>query len=73
MNTALYFFQIPDLPHRTDITCESSCSYYNGHRTLCDLTAPNTCPTVNTQQGPLQLVCKQSSLLPTGYGICTNP
>jgi len=55
------------------VTCESSCSFYNGHRTLCDLSAPNTCPTVNTQQGPLQLVCKQSTLLPTGYGICTNP
>ena len=31
------------------------------------------CPKINTQGGPVQGVCKQSTSLPPGYFVCSTP
>jgi hypothetical protein len=42
--------------------------------TLCDPTDPgDVCPMINTQNGMVQGVCKQSGSLPPGYFVCTTP
>jgi hypothetical protein len=47
--------------------CASSCMYPNLY--LCDIFAPD-CPIYQTPNGPLQSICKQSTLLPVGYYVC---
>jgi len=47
--------------------CVSRCSYPDLY--LCDINAPD-CPIYDTVNGPVQSVCKQSTLLPSGYYVC---
>jgi hypothetical protein len=53
------------------VTCEDTCGQF-GTVILC---IPNVtaCPVVQSNQGPVQTVCKASQLLPTGYYVCGNP
>ncbi len=54
------------------VTCVDTCP--GSDVTLCDPTNPaDICPKVNTQGGPVQGVCKQSSSLPPGYFVCSAP
>ncbi len=42
--------------------------------TICDPTNPaDVCPKIATQNGPVQGVCKASTLLPSGYFACGAP
>jgi hypothetical protein len=51
------------------VSCQSSCGWPDVQ--LCDLGDPAaTCPVVDTQNGPVQTVCKASTLLPGGYFVC---
>jgi hypothetical protein len=54
------------------LSCQSACAPSDVK--LCDPTnAADVCPKFNTQNGPVQGVCKQSSSLPPGYFVCTTP
>jgi hypothetical protein len=54
------------------VSCADTCAASDV--TLCDPTNPaDVCPKVNTQGGPVQGVCKQSSSLPPGYFVCVAP
>lgn len=53
------------------VTCQAACQDITMCKTLGATDAE--CPTQQTGQGPIQLVCKQSGLLPTGYYVCGFP
>ena len=54
------------------VTCVNECSYPN--IVLCATPGLEMgCPMLPSQNGPVQSVCQQSSLLPTGYYVCGYP
>jgi hypothetical protein len=53
------------------VRCVAQCPY-PGEITLCDPASPQ-CPVVMTQNGQVQTVCQQSSILPDGYSVCRVP
>jgi hypothetical protein len=54
------------------VSCTGACAAADV--TLCDPTnAADVCPKINTQNGPVQGVCKQSGSLPPGYFVCSAP
>ncbi|MCB9584612.1 MAG: hypothetical protein H6718_04410 [Polyangiaceae bacterium] len=55
----------------TDLACADSCQNYGPEIPICDPAHGNSeCPMLNTQNGPVQLNCVQSQLLPSGYFVC---
>jgi len=52
------------------LRCEASCSYPGFVTCKPGVTV---CPTLQTQNGPVQLICKASQLLPAGYTVCGFP
>jgi hypothetical protein len=51
------------------LACHSSCDWPDV--TMCDPGDPNfPCPVVQTMMGPVQTVCQQSQILPSGYFVC---
>ncbi|MEP7121876.1 MAG: hypothetical protein ABJE95_13230 [Byssovorax sp.] len=54
------------------VTCVDACPMSDV--TFCDPNNPaDVCPMVNTQNGPVQGVCKSSISLPPGYFVCGSP
>ncbi|MDI1435269.1 hypothetical protein [Polyangium sorediatum] len=52
------------------LRCAATCTYPQ-QRVICDPQAPDTdCPVIQTGQGPVQMTCQPSTILPDGYNIC---
>lgn len=52
------------------VSCEAACQYPGF---LICTPGVTQCPVLNTNQGPVQLVCKSSALLPPNYTVCGFP
>lgn len=66
-----YRREVSQTAYYTDLACADSCLNYGPEIPICDPAHGNSeCPVLNTQNGPVQLNCVQSQLLPSGYFVC---